>query len=418
MLAASALAMERPRASAGKGSSLRGSLGDRALIRISASLVAIAVVLLIAGLVTSDLKLVYAAIGVSGVALLALFVGATSKREELFGTDSQSPAQPQDSWPPFGREREAAASAPVVAAAPASVSSGTGPGWRDAERPAEPWNASGAPSGSTWPAAPGAGTPVTTVTPAPAANTAPAASAAQVASEAGPADGGWSGPWGEDRWDVSPVAEPWDVPQPSGYASPWEPGSDTAIQPVGEEAPAAGGSHGDEVTADGTTAMSLLVTEETIGTGESAGDIDLGEPEVEAEIDEAAESSEIAAGEASGSVEDSGSVGESGSDAPADVAEAPAGDAGPALDAEPVTDTVAADSSPNDEAEVTGTEADDASAQEPDLTREVTVVPGVPRYHDAQCILIRFMGDGDLERMPLAAAQELGCTPCRACLPE
>ena len=37
---------------------------------------------------------------------------------------------------------------------------------------------------------------------------------------------------------------------------------------------------------------------------------------------------------------------------------------------------------------------------------EVTVVPGVPRYHNAHCILIRFMGDSDLDKMTLAAARK------------
>ena len=54
----------------------------------------------------------------------------------------------------------------------------------------------------------------------------------------------------------------------------------------------------------------------------------------------------------------------------------------------------------------------------PDPGLEVTVVPGVPRYHNARCILIRFMGDSDLDRMTLAAARDAGCTPCRACLPD
>jgi hypothetical protein len=54
----------------------------------------------------------------------------------------------------------------------------------------------------------------------------------------------------------------------------------------------------------------------------------------------------------------------------------------------------------------------------PDPSTEVTVVPGVPRYHNASCILIRFMGDSDLDKMTLAAAREAGCTPCRACLPD
>jgi hypothetical protein len=45
------------------------------------------------------------------------------------------------------------------------------------------------------------------------------------------------------------------------------------------------------------------------------------------------------------------------------------------------------------------------------------VVPGVPRYHDEDCILIRFMADDDLQKMTLRQATEAGCTPCRACQP-
>ena len=48
----------------------------------------------------------------------------------------------------------------------------------------------------------------------------------------------------------------------------------------------------------------------------------------------------------------------------------------------------------------------------------VTVVPGVPRYHRSNCILIRFMGDNDLQKMPVEAAREAGCSPCRACQPD
>ncbi len=54
--------------------------------------------------------------------------------------------------------------------------------------------------------------------------------------------------------------------------------------------------------------------------------------------------------------------------------------------------------------------ADTQSADQP-----VTVVPGVPRYHRSDCILIRFMGDSDLQKMPVEAAKKNGCTPCRAC---
>jgi hypothetical protein len=48
----------------------------------------------------------------------------------------------------------------------------------------------------------------------------------------------------------------------------------------------------------------------------------------------------------------------------------------------------------------------------------VTVVPGVPRYHHEDCILVRFLDDDDVERMSAAEAEKAGCTPCRACHPE
>ncbi len=46
------------------------------------------------------------------------------------------------------------------------------------------------------------------------------------------------------------------------------------------------------------------------------------------------------------------------------------------------------------------------------------MVPGVPRFHRSECILIRFMGDNDLQRMPAEQARKAGCTPCRACQPD
>jgi len=55
------------------------------VIRFSAFLVVAAIGLLVAGVVTSRLLLVYIAIGVSAAALLALAAGALLKRRELFG---------------------------------------------------------------------------------------------------------------------------------------------------------------------------------------------------------------------------------------------------------------------------------------------------------------------------------------------
>ena len=48
----------------------------------------------------------------------------------------------------------------------------------------------------------------------------------------------------------------------------------------------------------------------------------------------------------------------------------------------------------------------------------VIVVQGVPRYHKSGCILIRFLGQNDLEQLTREAAEAAGCVPCRACQPD
>ena len=101
------------------------------MIRFSAFLVVVAVGLLVAGVVTSKLVLVYVAIGVSGVALLALAVGALVKRKELFG--------PSTSAEPHLARPEPAAAVHVSPGPPAPQ--------------AVPWGAA-IPASSAWPAAP------------------------------------------------------------------------------------------------------------------------------------------------------------------------------------------------------------------------------------------------------------------------
>jgi hypothetical protein len=49
---------------------------------------------------------------------------------------------------------------------------------------------------------------------------------------------------------------------------------------------------------------------------------------------------------------------------------------------------------------------------------DVTVVPGITRYHREDCILIRFLGEDDLEHMTREAAVAAGCVPCKACQPD
>jgi hypothetical protein len=52
------------------------------------------------------------------------------------------------------------------------------------------------------------------------------------------------------------------------------------------------------------------------------------------------------------------------------------------------------------------------------MAEQVSVVPGIARYHKSGCILIRFLGEEDLETMSRAAAEEAGCVACRACRPD
>jgi hypothetical protein len=111
----------------------------------------------------------------------------------------------------------------------------------------------------------------------------------------------------------------------------------------------------------------------------------------------------------------------------------PASEAEPVPDADPASEpeltlvpgatvaaSAAASAPPTSQAERPEQDKQAAEAEPagPDPAMEVTVAPGVPRYHNAHCTLIRFMGDSDLDKMTLAAAREIGCTPCRACLPD
>ena len=52
------------------------------------------------------------------------------------------------------------------------------------------------------------------------------------------------------------------------------------------------------------------------------------------------------------------------------------------------------------------------------VSSQVTVVPGIARYHRTQCILIRFLGSDDLETMTREAAEDAALAPCRACQPD
>ena len=60
------------------------------MIRFSAGLVVVAIGVLIGGVATSKLSLVYVAIAVSALALITLAIGVALKRDELFGGGPES----------------------------------------------------------------------------------------------------------------------------------------------------------------------------------------------------------------------------------------------------------------------------------------------------------------------------------------
>src|SRR2546430_639314 len=65
--------------------------------------------------------------------------------------------------------------------------------------------------------------------------------------------------------------------------------------------------------------------------------------------------------------------------------------------------------------EAAGQAADDDATP---LDADVTIVPGVARYHRRGCILIRFLSDGDLEARTRREAEATGLVPCKACQPD
>jgi len=356
------------------------------VIRFSALLVAVATGLLIAGVVTSKLALVYVAIGISALALVTLAAGTGLKRHELFG--------PAGEDLPANRPAQSARPEAVpVGAGNTGVTGGPASAAWDVDESASarsPFEGAGSfPASAAWPATGRDASRAGTGWPAPAQSTAQ-----------GPAGGGgWSGGLPEaGRFDTglaaySPPSPPAEKPRPAEPFRPFEPvvSSKPAPPPEAREA--------DEADDAGKTAVVPVLTdapaEDASGEDAPAEPVASVASDTEADAEEAVEPPVDAVDEAEARSE-------------------------PAAEADAVTD-----SATDTEAETEATaEPENEPEEEPEPTsaadpnREVTVVPGVPRYHNASCILIRFMGEDDLEKMTLAAAQQVGCTPCRACLPD
>ena len=413
------------------------------MIRFSAALVAVAIGVLIGGIATSKLVLVYIAIAASAVALLALAIGVMLKREELFGegqglATAQAGASPV--LPAQAAERRGQVPNGLVPPPP-SQGAAVGPGAAFAER----IPAASAQQGVPW-AAPEAW-------PSPAAATAAVPAMWQAPPvPAGATVSGWGTPpvsepsAAGDPQDGAAAPSAWGTSAPSVFAPPaadvpaaspeagTEPGSPNWFNPAGrpasagEAAPASGNGWSWPNGDSAVPADAVPADKEEPGDG-AAPVADEDWPTRYSWLDEEPEEPEADA--VSGDAKPAGPVA-------ATVSEpALAGDATLLADVvAPAQATVATEvietAESAEAAEVPGERENDPAgtellATEPAGTEPgdqspaaglVTVIRGVPRFHQEDCVLIRFMPEGDAQKMPAAAAREAGCTPCAACQPE
>jgi len=296
--------------------------------------------------------------------------------------------------------------------------------------------------------------------------------------EAGPAESRQPQPASWDgeaipRPPVPPDEEhaPGDQPAGPGAAVPWDRVVPPYVDDLGrrgqprrepERHPAGADEPGDDAARTGeavgpaaSSAWSAWSSTRAAdqGTGADAGEPGRDSPDRDAAHDEravrqaaagaAAGAETGAAGEASDREAQAGAQGDAAVDETAD--RAGAGEAAPSEAASPAADggpgetagstapagSEAAPASTHDAADTgkaagTGDTGDARESGAPGagadgsspLDDQVTVVPGVPRYHRRGCILIRFLSDGDLEASTRRAAEAAGSVPCKACQPD
>jgi hypothetical protein len=498
------------------------------VIRFSAALVAAAIGVLIGGIASSELLLVYIAIAVSAVALVVLAIGVLLKREELFGEGQGlapaaagvRPVQPAHAGESYGQSRpgahvtppplQGAAAGPGVAfaaqsqatSAPTAAVPATAlqpqatvaPPW--ATKPAAaPWSSSGAETRpAPWPAAAPSGA-VGSSTGAVGSSVGAAGTRADwVSRDAGaagsPAGDGGSSPrtWAAPPTAVYPARTQEAPPVPGTGSGPVPPSwfdrmgksseADATADSAAEDTVAGDTSTGDTFTGDtstGDTPTGDTFTGDTwpwSGRGTPAPQ-DMGLESTGAE-NTGRQATSLPDADAATAADDEdddwptryswlddepdgSGPGEDAGDS--DNQDTGAGDANAAGNAdvtgeqpeEPTRADAATDAAPTLGA-LTGTDPDTpepaataetaahadpvhgslagakpvgtAAAKPPTAATEtasdaglVSVIRGVPRYHQSDCVLIRFMPEGDSQRLTVAEAKEAGCTPCGACEP-
>jgi hypothetical protein len=434
----------------------------------SVLLIAAALVLLVAGVLASSLELTYVSIGVSLLAAIVLSIGVILRRGELFGTAGTARQGGPTDWPAVdvtgvramvggrtasgrgGRDNGDVASVPRPGAPTAA---GAGPrrgGGRGATGSAKPGPGKAGPGAArTGEQSAGRGRP--TRSPpvrrepvswegrdappqrppgfrVPPFGDRPAMPAAEEPGRGSPVrrpgdDGrhdpvrpAWPATAGPRAMGTGPAKQPLPEPRDGGPEPPLPPGGfRLAEPPVPEQEPATESPEreqdwGEQEAVESQAGRGLF--EAFVTSTPRPADGERAEDTREAGADEAVEVPESSADEAGALAAEDGDVGE-------------AEDTGDADGADEVAELAAAGPRPPvggpgerpGEPGEPGADEADGSAATP-LDGDVTIVPGITRYHRRRCILIRFLSDGDLETMTRGAAEAAGSMPCKACQPD
>ena len=398
------------------------------LFRVVLSVVVAAAGLLVAGVVSGSLLVVDLAIGVAALGLVMLIIGVVVWREEILGGSSaqgqEEPAagalteaeEPSESPLPVGlvvggtldapqladergvgervtgeRRRTGVRPEPPVRSAPAEL-------WmrRPAVEP-EPSSRTAAPE-SVQSAAAASVLPPQTVTPG--ARTAQASAAGALKPSAPAAD-------------ISAQSDPPSASRPDG-----PPSVDELLRRAGRSSAQASvtGSVGRRESGPRESGPLLPGPAPVRSPSPPAKPVSAAEPELAkpAVAADAASAGSIPAQPAPTPAPSAAATAESAMPATPAIPAAPATPAAPA----PASDGDSPSAQPmtaDDEEAADDQEAEGAEEAEEE---QVTVVPGIGRYHLPGCILIRFLGTEDLQVMARQAAEASGCVPCKACRPE
>ena len=412
---------------------------------VVASVVSAAVALLVIGALSGDLSLVYVSIGLAAFALLMLIVGVAVWRDRVFAAakpvqagplqagpvqaarpTSPAPADDRRARPPAEDRRERRRAREHVADRAAE--------WERPEpeqygRPPEfggsrPATAEWAGHATAYAERPGRESP-----PAGRAPRRPETAEPRPPERAVAAERAARGPEGAEPYPPAEQPEPADDPtrlahrlgigrqarpaaasqirQPEARAAattPAPPASPpaAAAQPETPAEPAVAGPSPASSRAPSSAPPRATTAAATspATAGREAGDV----APADRETDEAAPADGAAAAATRGAP--------AGTDASAPKAaeNAPA-TASPATGAASPEAAVTADAASQADAGGDG----GVPAADPDTP--VLVVPGIARYHKAECILIRFLSEDDLQKMSRQEAEAAGSAACRACRP-